>query len=84
MQNELDEESLKRVKAKLDSDAANGVSQQADTDDVALIPGGVDVAASITANVWEVHVKVRGFSTQGFGTQGFSTQGSKGLETFGT
>ena len=54
----LDEESLKRVKAKLEADTANGVSQDADTKGVALIPGGVDVTSSITANVWEVHVEV--------------------------
>lgn len=54
----MDEESLKRVKAKLETDAANGVKQEVDTDGFVAIPGGVDVTSSITANVWEVHVKV--------------------------
>ena len=60
MQNALDEESLLRVKAKQEADKAAGITQAQDTDEFVAIPGGVDVTSSITANVWEVHVKVRG------------------------
>jgi len=60
-QNKLDKESLARLKAKAAADKAAGVTRgpEASTAEDA-IPGGVDVTSSITANVWEVHVKVCG------------------------
>lgn len=48
------------MKAKQESDKANGIGQAADAEAEVAIPGGVDVTSSITANVWEVHVKVSG------------------------
>ena len=59
-QNKLDEESLARLKAKAAADKAAGVTRVPETGAEEAIPGGVDVTSSITANVWEVHVKVRG------------------------
>ena len=59
LQNKLDEESLARLKAKAAADKAAGVTRGPDAGEEETIPGGVDVTSSITANVWEVHVKVR-------------------------
>ena len=59
-QNKLDEESLARLKAKAAADKAAGVTRGPEPGAAEdAIPGGVDVTSSITANVWEVHVKVR-------------------------
>ena len=59
MQNKLDEESLARLKAKAEADKAAGTTRAPDAGGEDVIPGGIDVTSSITANVWEVHVKVR-------------------------
>ncbi len=47
-----------RLKSKAAADKAAGVTRGPDTAAEDAIPGGVDVTSSITANVWEVHVKV--------------------------
>ena len=54
----LDEESQIRVRAKLEADAAAGISQGDDAEEGTSIAGSLEVTSSITANVWEVHVTV--------------------------
>ena len=58
LQNKLDEESLARLKAAA---AEKGTEVGAVAEDGAdeVIQGGIDVPAPITANVWEVRVKVQ-------------------------
>lgn len=57
VQNKLDEESLARLKVLEEEKKKNGTDANADEADDS-IEGGIEVAASITANVWEIRVQV--------------------------